>query len=490
MPPQSSGEYSRRRAVKALGVAGIAGVAGCIGGSDSSGDGTSTDGTTSGDSSGDGTSTDGTTSGGGSGDGTTFTFWNVIHGQSDVASQFLQTVKQGYEDETGNTVNLVNENTSAIQNGNWLTRMNQGKNPTLLQTAASRTGSFIDNGFITPWDEVLDQMDDSVVSGTEWAHDVTRNVYAGFEGEKMWCPPIGFVMQEPFVARADHFDEAGLDIESDFPPTNYDELIELATTLQQDGPGDYGFQVHGSPGDLMDEITPTWAHAYGETDGLYVNLDWTDTNLDSEAWKTSLRRQVDLYRNKDLSAPNSDTTSDEDACQLLIDGKASMSQVGMLNYGLFANRAPDMLESGQLRFARSWEGEAGFRGEFNMTSIGIGTKPPNMADSTWQKKMNAAVQFVNHIMSVDVQKEVFSKWGLLPFNQNAWEEIPPKENELVEAAQAIAEGSEYGWQAHPQMSDIQYNIPGPIFQRAMTGSISPEEACDQAAQQIRRQVFR
>lgn len=60
---------------------------------------------------------------------------------------------------------------------------------------------------------------------------------------------------------------------------------------------------------------------------------------------------------------------------------------------------------------------------------------------------------------------------------------------LPDTAFTIAEGSEYGWQAHPEMSDIQYNIPGPIFQQAMTGDLTPEEACDQAAQQIRNQVF-
>jgi len=459
MPTYNNGSITRRRALGALGVAGIGSLTGCFGG------------------------------GGSGGDESEIEIWTVIHGQSDIAATFMEETIGRFEEETDYTVNWVQENVQNVQNGNWRQRMEQGNVPQLFNTAASRTGGFVDAGFVTPWGDVLDEMDSEVVSGTEWAHDVVSNIYRGFDGETRKIMPIGFVMQEPFVARVDHFEEAGLDIEEDFPPENYEELLDIATTLQEDGPGDVGFQVHGAPGDLMDEITPTWAHSYGGTDGLYVNESWDDTLLDSDAWKTSLSQNVEIYRELGLSSENSATTSDEDACRLLINGTASMSQVGMLNYGLFENQAPDMLENGTLRYGQSWEGEAGFRGEFNVQSLAMSSQPPDMDDSTWESKREGAIQFLNMMMSVETQQQVFDSFGLLPFNQDAWDELESRESQVVETGIAVAEGSEYGWQAHPDMADIQYNISGPIFQQAMNGELTPEEACDQAAERIREQVF-
>ncbi|SFR65500.1 ABC-type glycerol-3-phosphate transport system, substrate-binding protein [Halogeometricum rufum] len=473
---------SRRRALKSLGVAGVAGLAGCAGGNGGSGNGGTTDASGGG----------GTATTGGSeknANGTTITLWTTLHGQSKVAEQFLDETIKAYEQRTGNSVQWIKETVSNVQNGNWRQRMAQGQIPTLYQTAPSRIGGLIDAGYVTPWGSVLDQLSDDVVSGTEWAQPVVENIYRGFEDNKLKTALLGFVMQEPFVARADHFEEAGLDIETDFPPKNYDELIDIAKTLQKDGPGDIGFQVHGAPGDLMDEISPTWAHAIGGEQGLYVNADWSDTHLDSDAWKTSLRRQVEIYREMGLSAENSATTSDEDACRFLADGRASMSQVGMLNYGLLSNLAPDMLENGTLRYGASWKGESGFRGEFNATALALGSKPPNVSSAKWERQRQAGIEFIDTMLSTEVQKKAFTKWGLLPFNRNAWEESPTLKNNAVEAGIAIAEESEYGWQAFPEMAAVQYNISGPIFQQAMTGELSPEEACNQAASQIRQQVF-
>ncbi|MFB6120041.1 MAG: ABC transporter substrate-binding protein [Halobacteriaceae archaeon] len=456
---------SRRRALKSIGAAGTAGLAGCSG------------------------ITGGGGGGGGNGSGTTITLWTTLHGQSSVAEQFLADTISTYEEETGNSVKWIKETVANVQNGNWRQRMSQGQIPTLYQTAPSRIGGLIDGGYYTAWGSIMDQLSEDVISGTEWAQPVVKNIYRGFGGDKLKTALLGFVMQEPFVARADHFQKAGLSIEEDFPPKSYDELIDIATTLQENGPGDIGFQVHGAPGDLMDEITPTWAHQIGGETGLYVNEDWSDTHLDSEAWKTSLRRQVDIHRNKKLSSENAATTSDEDACRLLANGTASMSQVGMLNYGLFQNLAPDLLESGDLRYGASWEGQSGFRGEFNATAMALGSKPPNMAASKWEKKKEAGIKFLDTMLSTEVQKQAFEKWGLLPFNRNAWEEIPTLENNAVDAGIKIAEGSQFGWQAFPEMAAVQYNIPGPIFQQAMTGELTPEKACDRAAERIRAQVF-
>jgi multiple sugar transport system substrate-binding protein len=479
MRSENSNDISRRKALAAVGAAGMSSLAGCNGGG--GGGGTET---TRNDSRGGITGT-------ASGDSgpVTITMWTNVQGQSQVADRFLEKQINLYKQRTGNDVIWVKEPVTNVKNGGWMQRMESGQGPTLYQTSFSRCGAFIANGHITPWGSLLDRMNDSVVEGTKWAYDRIKSVFRGFSDPKLKMMPFGFALQDPFVARKDHFEKAGLSIEDDFPPTGLQDLINIATTLQKDGPADIGFQVHGSPGDLMDEITPTWAHERGGKKGLYLNQDWSDTNYDSDAWKWSLGNQVKIYRNLGLSSENATSTSDEDACRLIYNGKASMSQVGMLNYGLFANQAPELLNSGTLQFGPSWEGKSGYRGEFNMFGFGINDKPQGMDSKTWQRKLDAVIDFLNQIASVEVQKNVLDKWGLVPFNQKAWSKIPSKPSNFFDACRTIAEGSEYAWPAHPDMASIQYNIPGPIFQRAMNGQISADKACNLAAERIRQRVF-
>lgn len=489
---------NRRRFIEAAGIAGVVGLAGCGGGS--GGGGESGGGSGGGDSGGSGSG--GSGSGGGSGGGSsgstggqstggaTITYWSVLHQQSQVARLALENAISRFENQTNHTIEVNWSITQSIQDGTWLQNMNNRQAPILFDSQVSRNGQFIDAGFVQPFEEeVVPELSSEIVDGIEWSLDRMANLYQGFDKDVAYEMMLGAAMQEPFVVRTDHMEEAGLDPDSDFPPTNYDELIELATTLQQEGPGNHGFQVHGAPGDLMDEISPTWAMGYGGVDGLYVTQDWNDTNLDNEHWKRTLREQVEIFREHELSSPNANSTSDEAACQLLIDGQVSMSQVGMLNAaGLIANRAPDLYESGTIRYGPSWEGPSGFRGEYNVTSMSL-ARDPDMDDQTYERKKAAAIEFMEFILDPDFQAKTFERFGIMPANQSVWEETRGPAHMLPDTAFTIAEGSEYGWQAHPEMSDIQYNIPGPIFQQAMTGDLTPEEACDQAAQQIRNQVF-
>jgi ABC-type glycerol-3-phosphate transport system substrate-binding protein len=469
---------NRRRFIEATGVAGIVGLAGCSGGGDGGGG-----------ANGSGGGTTGTTSDGQTG-GATISYWSVLHQQSQVARLALENLISQFENQTNHTVEPNWSITQSIQDGTWLQNMNSQQAPILYDSQVSRNGQFIEAGFVEPFEEqVVPELSSEIQDGIEWNLDRMANLYAGFEKDVAYEMMLGTAMQEPFVVRTDHMEEAGLNPDNDFPPTDYDELIELARTLQQDGPADYGFQVHGSPGDLMDEIMPTWAMSYGGVDGLYVNQDWSDTNLDNEHWKRVLSEQVEIFRDMELSTPNASSTSDEAACQLMIDGQVSMSQVGMLNAaGLIANRAPDMYENGTFRYGPSWEGTSGFRGEYNVTSMSL-CRDPDMDDATYERKKQAAIEFMEFLLDPENQANTFEWWGIMPSNQSAWEQTRGPSHMLPSTAFTIAEQSDYGWQAHPQMSDIQYNIPGPIFQQAMTGDLSPEEACDQAAQQIRNQVF-
>lgn len=59
---------------------------------------------------------------------------------------------------------------------------------------------------------------------------------------------------------------------------------------------------------------------------------------------------------------------------------------------------------------------------------------------------------------------------------------------FITTLDTIASDIDYGWSSQPEMATIQYDIPGPIFQEAITGDISPETACEKAARQVRNRV--
>jgi len=116
--------------------------------------------------------------------------------------------------------------------------------------------------------------------------------------------------------------EAGLDPESDFPPESYEHLVEIATTLTEDGPGDYGFQLHGHPFDWYTFIEP-YTNALGGHEGEagYFAEDYRSVNYDTETWKQVVADTIALYREHEVSGPQTPSIPDEDTVPLLTQGQ-------------------------------------------------------------------------------------------------------------------------------------------------------------------------
>jgi ABC-type glycerol-3-phosphate transport system substrate-binding protein len=477
---RSGSRIDRRRFVKATGAGVLAtGLAGCTGdGGDGGGDG-------------------------GGGDtpsptlevddevdisGTSFTYWSAVHSQSRSARRTMERFINRFEQATGATVNVSWESYSNILGAKWRQEFSRGNYPVLYDSVSRFGGTWVEGDWVYPFEEYSDQFDSATLDGLEWLLEVMRDQYRNYGG-RAYEVPLGFLAIEPFVARMDHFEQAGLDPSSDYPPTSVEEIVEVGTTLQEQGPGQYGFQVHGKADDATDNILPQWTLAKGGAEeGLLVDRDVTDTIVDNDVWIESVTQYVDMFREHDLSNPQTPNSGDEDVVNWMAQEQVSMSQIDFLNEPTLVERYPDLMENGTIKWAPSFGGQSGQRCLVTPFTFGI-TKPPDGANaSQYEQKQQAAIQFLKAWMAESFQTELFANIGLLPVRDDVWEVLPERADNSLQSIFTMARESDFGFTAHPQQSQMLYGIFAPYVQQALRGEISPEEACRNTARDIRDQV--
>ena len=460
-----SGEASRRQFVRAIGIGGIAGLSGCIS-----------------------TITDGNGSGGG---GKDFQYWEYFHSQSEVAKQLMESSVKEFEKKQDVSMKMNWASWDDINGGKWKNNMQNGNRPVIYDSTNSLNGQFIEPDWVKPVDEYKHRLDSDALKNVKWAFEMAQSCYRGFDAD-LYEIPIGLEVGAPFIARADHFEKAGLSIEDDFPPNDYQDLLRIAKQLQNKGPGDHGFQIYGAQGDVTDEALITWTASDGGYDGMYLNKDWSDVNYDNDVWKKATRRYVDIYQKHGLSSAKAPTASNESVAQNLISGSVSMYQGSTKDFGLFRSRAEDMLKSGKIVFAPSWKGKAGNRGDFFTQCVALMRKPDGVKKSVWKKHEDTAIAWINKLLSKDFQKQVPSSLATLPVRKDVWDGVKSnkaiRNSKFITTLETTVDGMENGWASHPKMNAIQYNIAGPLFQEAVRGKITSEQACDRAAKQIRKQI--
>jgi ABC-type glycerol-3-phosphate transport system substrate-binding protein len=427
----------------------------------------------------------------GSGGSNDFQYWEYFHSQSEVAKNLMESSVEEFQEEADVEMQVNWSSWNDINGGKWKNNIQSGTRPVIYDSTNSLNGQFIEPGWVKPVSEYKDRLDDEALQQVEWAFEMAQSCYRGFD-EDLYEIPIGFEVGAPFIARADHFEAAGLSIEDDFPPQNYEHLVEIATQLQEQGPADHGFQIYGAQGDVTDEALLTWAASEGGFDGMYLNEDWTDVNYDNEIWKEVTQKYVDLYHEHGLSSDKAPTASNEEAAQMLIQGNVSMVQGSTKDFGLLRSRAEEMLMDGTIVFGPSWEGDAGNRGDFFTQCIALMKKPDGVDQETWDEHEETAIQWINKLLSKDFQKEVPRSLATLPARRDVWstygDDTAVSQSNFISTLETTVDGMEHGWSSHPGMNAIQYNIAGPLFQQAVSGELTAEEACDQAAAEIRDQV--
>jgi ABC-type glycerol-3-phosphate transport system substrate-binding protein len=419
--------------------------------------------------------------------GTSVEFWDVLNVQSGAAKNNVADTVEKFQSQTGATVNVNYSGYKQLSGAKWLSSFQRSNYPQVYTGELIFMGRFENGGWIRPFEDWKHLLGEDILSNIEWMMPSLKRgnrwmKKAGLDHE-IYTFPMGFVPRNPISARIDHFEEASLDPKKDFPPKDYDHLIEVATTLQQEGPGKYGFQLFGDPNDWLDVMLP-WAYAEGGNKGSYFNEDHTAVNFDNEVWKKSARRANEIFNEHGLSGPQTPSVSDEQVSQLMMQGQVSMSMVEWLNYPEFTNRAPDIVSNGNYQYGEIWSEPSGQPGAIGYYGIGLTKRPEGVDKAKWDRKQKAAVEFLKQFLSKDFQKTLVKTTGMMPVREDVWEEMAIQHGDkhnFLSVATSMAKKMEDSHSSHPLFNAVAVNGMSQRMQQMFRGELTPEEACNKAA---------
>ncbi|WP_311173464.1 ABC transporter substrate-binding protein [Halobellus ordinarius] len=491
-----NGFFNRRRFLKkstALATGSAMMLAGCGGGDpDENGNGAQTEEQTTAQTTGQTTAQ----TGGVDLSGTKITYWNVFGAQSRAATRWAQNIVNRVSARTGAQIEVNYTLPAAFVLEKWRNAFDQGNHPVVYDSSTALDVFFFNRDDLTPLSELPagpgrdTPLDPTIREGIQPLVDIAKSSIFDKYGGDIWEIPVQFHVFSPFLGRRDHFEQAGLDFESDFPPDDYEHLIDVATTLQEDGPGDFGYNIFGDAGDVMDTILPLWPlNRAGPEEGHVLGPDWETVNFDNEVWKQATRDYVDIYREHGLSNDNTPNEADETSVPAISNGTWSMTQPSYTIHPNLRQTAPDMLEDGTIQWAPSWSFDGNPSGLLSITgSFGI-TSPPDGADEEeWRKKQMVAVELVNEFLKESNQMEVPASTGQMPARVDLHDQLESKAHNGISAQLEMFETTDETFVAHENALFMYYTGTISHFQNALRGEISPEEACNRAAADTRDQI--
>lgn len=420
-----------------------------------------------------------------------FTFWDVLNVQSNDARQALQDVINDYESQSGATVDVNYSGYSQLLGSKWIQAFQQGEPPVLYDSTTVYNGRFIKGDYVLPAEEYLDEFDQETIDAISWVFDALKDAGRGFGG-KIYEIPHGVLPRNPFVGRMDHFKAAGLDPKEDFPPKNFQHLLEVATTLQEDGPGDVGFQMFGQQTDWND-IGQPWAVAKGGLEGRVFNEDWTDVNFDKDAWITAAERMHTIYNKRGIGLESTPTLPDEKMVPLMSSGKVSLSMPEWFNHPRFMSQAKDMMMDGTIKYGPMYGGESGQRGFIGIRTLGLTRAPEGANQAEWEQRQKLAIDFMKVLLSKEFQRKMVTEMGIIPIRKDIQQELAAEvpgadSHNLLKAAFTMAETQKVAWEYHPRAPQFVATIPAANIQKMFKGELGPKEAMEKTAREARSQL--
>lgn len=402
--------------------------------------------------------------------GVSLNYWGIANVQSDAARQRVEELIARFESQTGASVEINHSGYEQLQGANWIQAFERGNQPPVFDTETTYNGRFYENDFIEPYNEYQADLDSEVNDAISWVFDSYSLAMEDWE-EDAFDIPWGFIPRNGMQVRADHMEEAGLDPDEDFPPENFDELKSVAQTLQEDGPGQFGFQLFGGKFDWMHPIQSMIA-AEEPLEAEFLNDDWTETNFDNDQYIEKMNQAVELYRDMGIGSPETPSMTDEKTTNLMLQGQVSMSAVEWFNIPTILDRSPDLYESGDFRWGPFY-GEGSSAAMMGYYSVGLSRKPENADDQAWERKREASTALLNMWLDTWNQETAINTLGAFPVNDTVWEDasLPGEENhKTLESAFTMAENAEAAWETHPAIATIKDTMGGAAAQEIYQGA--------------------
>lgn len=414
-------------------------------------------------------------------EGTTIKYWSTYATHSDAAKKQAKNVIKRFEEETGAKVQLNPITDPGAAPSKWATTFKQGNYPVLHDIAPHWAGLLLKGG----WDESLDnlwpRLSENTRSSLEWLKPTMKYTHKGLKNTKLgYTIPVGIDASPVMAVRTDHMKAAGLNPDKDFPPKSFEHAVEVGKALQQDGPGEWGFQMLGSQGDILDVYLPQWAMAYGGLEkGSILQPDWSDVNFGNKHWKKAFGEYVSVYREHGLSNESTPTFGDEALARQLTAGKISMGGLQVLSYPILQKNGAEMIKNDKIRLSTSWGGPKGQPAHRFLQGMAITKKPKGVSEDKWYRKQEAAIKFVDMWLEEAVQQKVYGGRGAVPANKSVWSKISEQSPVFDTFTEAVT-ATDHAFSAHPEMRKLIWYGPYTHFQKALKGNLTPEEACNKA----------
>jgi len=250
------------------------------------------------------------------------------------------------------------------------------------------------------------------------------------------------------------------------PPATWDELLQMAKDLTVDTDGDgtpdqYGFGIR--------PYTEFYIEFFHQNGGRIFNDDMTKCLINSDAGVAAMDyllklKQYSLYQTGYLSGPFGDGK-----VAMYIGSSAGIPFVASASEGKHGWMTAD-LPVGPVN------GESMIQG----TNIGV------FSLGTTAEQRQAAVEFIKYLVSKEATLQWAEGTGYLPVRISAvesdeWQEYIAANPERKATTDMMLKGFVYPH--HPNMYNIR-SVIGTAFEKVMLGQATPQEALNEAAQEI------
>lgn len=344
------------------------------------------------------------------------------------------------------TVNVVQQVNKEIAN-QFTLALSANEAPDVISLDCTKIPYYAANGAFVDISDRFDALDfkDQFSAGMVKSGQVDGKTYA-----VPFSPDVSVLLYNK-----EHYREAGLDTET--PPTTWDELIDYSQKLTKDGR--YGYVYAGAhSGAYMFTFMPyVWNNG-----GQFLSEDGKTCLLNEENAIEAIKLLSDMINVYKVTPPSTITYSWGEAQDAFLTGQASQIVLGSAAIYNFVNGNADM-DWGACLIPKGPNG-TGYSSFSGGDSIGI---------TSQCKDPEAAWDFIEYALSEDVQVEELAKGGCLParkdfFDNKYFEETP--QYQVLKEALDVSEtpySLKYDEMYTPMLEDMQ---------SCLNQQMTPEEA--------------
>jgi ABC-type glycerol-3-phosphate transport system substrate-binding protein len=400
--------------------------------------------------------------------GVTIYYWNMIGIQNPIVKKISVSIIKAFEQRTGAKVKTTWETYGSIIGPKYRTNFMAGKMPTVFDALGRWTGQI--RGFLRAQNDFIEkEWDPKTREAIAWLFPRITEQNGGFpDSDQIKDLPFLYLAQAPVVTRTDHWKQAGLDFEKEWPIRDTEHFLEVLKAFKTSKVSKYPYEVYGKLWDAADTQLNGWVRSLDTEKSYFISPDWTRSNCDSEPWIKGVQFYVDLFRRYRYSSPGSPQSTDEGAVEQLIRGQKSIIHCDLVNRGTFLKRIPKEMQDGTIQWGSHFpmaEGTSGSVAFLTLLSFSITKqKGPDAAI-----KERAAWEFVKEWFRTENQIALAKSSGPCS-RKDLWEELKGAPDHYVEATLQMMERNPGVWSNHPKSVDIQYNLLAPRIQRAMGGA--------------------